>query len=338
MPAAPSAWAAPETTSLSASQPLHLFGVALIGATPENATKLGLSLAWIVAVTLVVRVLRWGALKVSPNRFAFWIRQVISILGALLLIGGVLSVWFNDPKTLATAFGLVTAGIAFALQRVITAVAGYLVILRGSTFNVGDRIVMGGVRGDVVALNFMQTTILEMGESDAEQGDKPSMWVHARQYTGRVVTVTNAKVFDEPIYNYSKELPYIWDEMRLPVPYGSDHAKAERILLDAAATHTADVRRLSDDDRQALSKKYDLPELSADPQVYYRLTDNWIELSVRFFTTDHGTRERKNQMSREILRQLDEAGLQVASGTYAVVQMPRMQVTLDNPAPEAPKS
>jgi small-conductance mechanosensitive channel len=319
---------------VTSSQPLHLFGVALIGATPENATKLGLSIAWILAVTLVVRALRWAALKVSPNRFAFWVRQVISILGALLLIGGVISVWFNDPKQLAMAFGLVTAGIAFALQRVITAVAGYLVILRGSTFNVGDRIVMGGVRGDVVALNFMQTTILEMGQSDAEQGDKPSMWVHSRQYTGRVVTVTNAKVFDEPIYNYSKELPYFWDEMRLPVPYGSDYGKAEQILLDAAAGHTAEVQKLSEEDRQALSRKYDLPELTAEPKVYYRLTDNWIELTVRFFTTDHGTRERKNAMSREILRKMDEAGLQVASGTYAVVQMPKLQVALEPAKPD----
>jgi hypothetical protein len=55
-----------------------------------------------------------------------------------------MSIWFNDPKQLATAIGVVKAGIAFALQRVITAMAGYLVILRGSTFNVGDRIVIGG--------------------------------------------------------------------------------------------------------------------------------------------------------------------------------------------------
>ncbi|MFO1431682.1 MAG: mechanosensitive ion channel [Candidatus Competibacteraceae bacterium] len=65
---------------------------------------------------------------------------------------------------LATALGLVTAGLAFALQRVITVLAGYFVILRSRTFNVGDRIRMGGVRGDVIALSFMQTTIMEMGQ------------------------------------------------------------------------------------------------------------------------------------------------------------------------------
>jgi len=316
----------------STSAPLHILGVSLIGATPENAVRLGLTFAWIAVVSLVSRGLRWGALKAAPKQFAFWVRQAISILGALVLVGGVLSIWFNDPRQLATALGLATAGIAFALQRVITAVAGYLVILRGSTFNVGDRIVMGNVRGDVVALNFMQTTILEMGETQSEQGDKPSMWVRSRQYTGRVVTVTNAKIFDEPVYNYSKVLPYFWEEMQLPVPYDSDHGRAEQILLQAAAKHTQDVQELSQEDRKALEARYELPTLDAKPKVYYRLTDNWIELTVRFFTADHGTRDRKDAMSREILAEMNKAGLQVASGTYAIVQVPKLQVTMQ-PAP-----
>src|SRR5207237_3024096 len=130
---------------------------------------------------------------------------------------GVASIWFDDPTRLTTAMGLVTAGLAFALQRVVTAVAGYLLILRGNTFNVGDRIVMGGVRGDVVALGFLQTTIMEMGQPPPVQNPDPAMWVKARQYTGRMVTVSNAKVFDEPVFNYTRDFPYIWDELTIPV-------------------------------------------------------------------------------------------------------------------------
>lgn len=57
----------------------------------------------------------------------------------MLFLLGLLSIWFDDPARLATGIGLVTAGLAFALQRVITAAAGYFVILRGDTFNIGDR-------------------------------------------------------------------------------------------------------------------------------------------------------------------------------------------------------
>ena len=100
--------------------------------------------------------------------------------------------------------------------------AGYVVILRGQIFSVGDRITMGGVRGDVIGLRFTQTVIMEMGQPPGEQGDAPSMWVRSRQYTGRIVTVTNAKIFDEPIYNYSREFPFIWEEMTLPISFDTD--------------------------------------------------------------------------------------------------------------------
>jgi small-conductance mechanosensitive channel len=119
----------------------------------------------------------------------------------------------------------------------VTAVAGYFVILRGKTFNVGDRIVMGGVRGDVIALSFTQTTIMEMGQPPSVASDDPGMWVKRRQYTGRIVTVSNSKIFDEPVYNYSRDFPYIWEEISLPVSYTADRKRAEEVLLDVARRH-----------------------------------------------------------------------------------------------------
>lgn len=168
---------------------LQIFGVTLIGATPENGRKLLLTVAFVVVVLLlgwIVRSLITALAKLMHSPVRFWANQIVALIGGALLLMGVLSIWFDDPNRLATAAGLVTAGLAFALQRVITATAGYFLILRGKTFHVGDRIVMGGVRGDVVALSFLQTTILEMGEPPGEQADAPAIWVRSRQYTGRM--------------------------------------------------------------------------------------------------------------------------------------------------------
>jgi hypothetical protein len=142
-----------------------------------------------------------------------------------------LSIWFDDPQRLTTSVGFFGAGLAFAMQRVVTALAGYVVVMRGNTFTVGDRITMGGVRGDVIALSFMQTKIMEMGQPPPVQGADPAMWVRSRQFTGRIVTVTNDKVFDEPVYNYTREFPFIWEEISVPIPYRADRARAEAILL-----------------------------------------------------------------------------------------------------------
>lgn len=157
-----------------------------------------------------------------------------------------LSIWFDDPTRLATALGLVSAGLVFALQKVITAIAGYFVILRGSNFTVGDRITMGGVRGDVVALSFIQTTIMEMGQPPAVQAAQPPVWVHSRQYTGRVVTVSNARIFDEPVYNYTRDFPYLWEEITIPISYTDDRHRAEEILLAAARRHTVEISAMGE--------------------------------------------------------------------------------------------
>jgi small-conductance mechanosensitive channel len=262
----------------------------------------------------------------SGTRFQFWAKQGVSLIVAAILILGIMSIWFDNPARLAGALALVGAGVAFALQRVITAVAGYFVILRGKTFNVGDRIVMGGVRGDVIDLSFMQTRIMEMGQSPKEQGDAPSMWVRSRQFTGRIVTVTNDKVFDEPVYNYTHEFPYIWDEINLPVRYQDDHAKAEAILLEAARRHALTYDRIGEAEAKRVEENFGIEVGQIDPQIFWRLTDNWLEITVRFLAPDHGIRGIKDKMSREILAALKEANIGIASGTYAIVEVPPIRL------------
>ena len=127
---------------------VQLFGVKLVGINGENGKKLLFSLVYIVIVWLLawgIGALARALIRKRSLRVAFWIEQAIHLLSAAMLIIGVCSIWFSDPARLATVFGLVAAGLAFALQRVVTALAAYIVILRGKTFNVGDRIVMGGV-------------------------------------------------------------------------------------------------------------------------------------------------------------------------------------------------
>jgi small-conductance mechanosensitive channel len=209
---------------------------------------------------------------------------------------------------------------------VITAVAGYFVILRGKTFNVGDRIVMGGVRGDVIDLSFMQTRIMEMGQSPKEQGDAPSMWVRSRQFTGRIVTVTNDKVFDEPVYNYTREFPYIWDEINLPIRYQDDRARAEQILLEAARRHAVTQDRIGEQEVKRIHDSFGIDMGEIDPKTFWRITDNWLEVTVRFLAPDHGVRTIKDAMSRDILAALDEAKIGIASGTYAIVELPPIKV------------
>jgi small-conductance mechanosensitive channel len=300
-------------------------------------TKLLITLGLFIAIALLsagTRALARAAFSGSRHERAyFWTRQVIRILSAAILLLGIVAIWFDDPSRLATAAGIVSAGVAIALQRVITAFAAYIIILRGRVFNIGDRITIGSVRGDVVGLDFMQTTVMEMGQSIDEQGDAPSMWVHGRQYSGRIVRITNDKIFDSPLYNYTREFPFVWEEMRIPLSFKDDRGRAERILLEVAERHT---QKKVEEARPAFARLRERYRMVRDselsPRVYWRITDNWVELSLRFIVAPDEVRVVKDAMSREILAALDAAGIGIASSTFEIVGLPPLRITRTNEA------
>ncbi len=321
-----------------AAESVEIFGVTLVGISTTTGVKL-LVTAVFVAVVLGLRRL---ALMVTRRTLGgevgdsrrFWARQGLHVTVAAVLILGLVSIWVTPATDITTGVGLISAGLAFALQQVITSLAAYFVILRGDTFGIGDRITLGGVRGDVVRLGFLKTTIMEMGQPPSVSDSDPSIWVNSRQYTGRLVTVTNGVIFTDPVYNYTREFPYLWEEMMLPITYTDDRARVEQILLDAARAHAVV------DDAQAerafalMHTRYALAETSLAPAVYWRITDNWLELSLRFLVPHRDVRTIKDLMSRDILTGLDAAGIGIASATYDIVRLPGITVADSRTPPD----
>ena len=316
---------------------LQIEGVKLLGIDYDNGRKLLFTIAFFAILFLINLFLRWLAARLGGERqkIAFWTGQGISLILFLIAILGFVSIWFDNPTRLATGVGLLGAGLAFALQKVVTSFAGYFVILRGKTFNVGDRITMGGVRGDVISLNFIQTVIMEMGEPPAVQNEDPGMWVQSRQYSGRIVTISNAQIFEQPVYNYTRDFAYIWEEMHLPISFKDDRNRAEQIILESVQRHTSDIANLAQPELERLKRKFFIEAADIRPRVFLRITDNWVELSVRFLCATHDIRGLKDRISRDILSGLEAAGIGIASGTYEVVGFP--PIRLEEPVSPALK-
>lgn len=315
---------------------LTVGGVKLLGLDSHNAHKLLFTIVLFACLYALSKTLRFLAAKLGGDRqrTAFWTRQGISLTTFILGLIGFCSIWFDNPARLTTGFGLISAGVAFALQKVITSFAGYFVILRGKTFNVGDRIKMGSVRGDVISLNFIQTVIMEMGEPPSVQEEDPGMWIHSRQYSGRIVSVANSSIFDEPVYNFTRDFPFIWEEMHFPIPYADRH-RAEPIILDAINRHTQEIANLAGPELEQLKQRFFIEGSDLKPRSYMRITDNWIEFSVRFLVRTHKIRDLKDSISREIMDGLDAAGIGIASGTYDIVGLPPIRIEAASP-PQTP--
>jgi small-conductance mechanosensitive channel len=108
-------------------------------------------------------------------------------------------IWLQRLGDLSVAPRILAAGLAFALQEVIGSIAGWTTIITRRPFSIGDRVVIGGIRGDVVDFGVLRTTLMEIGN-----------WVSGDHNTGRIVTLSNAFLFKEPLYNYSAHLRFVW--------------------------------------------------------------------------------------------------------------------------------
>jgi small-conductance mechanosensitive channel len=308
-----------------------LGNVHLVGVDWHTATKLLYTAIFIVGLVVlrflarqIVRLALRGRVHTSAR---FWARQGVNLATAVLVALGLLSIWFDNGLHAAAALGVLTAGAAFALQRAITSLAGYFLILRGDIFTVGDRIVMGGVRGDVIGLGFLRTTILEMGQPLGDDDEDVHAWVDGRQYTGRVVTVANAAVFDEPVFNYSREFSFLWEELKVQIAIDADYEQAERILLEAALEHSKDQAALGTESLQKMRRRFFVPNADLEPAVYYKLSSTWIEMAVRFIVPTHGTRRVKSAISKQVLEQFRAHGIEFApSATYAITELPPVRL------------
>jgi len=325
-------------TEIALAEGVRIFGVTLVGVSTTTAVKLAFTLGLIVVV-VIVRGLALGITRrilggevADPRRF--WARQGIQVIVTLVFVVGVVSIWVTPETDVTTGIGLISAGLAFALQKVITSLAAYFVILRGDTFGVGDRITLGGVRGDVIRLGFLKTTIMEMGQPPSVAETLPAVWVNSRQYTGRIVTVTNGVIFDEPVYNYTRNFPYLWEEIVLPITYKDDRSEVERILFKAARDHAVIDDPAAEQALARMQSRFALSDASLTPAVYWRITDNWLEVSVRFLVAHRGVRAVKDRMSRDILAGLDAAEIGIASATYDIVGMPGFQLERNRDRPD----
>ncbi len=128
------------------------------------------------------------------------------------------------------------------------------------------------------------------------------------------------------MFNYTRDFPFIWEEMAIPITYVADRARAEAILLEAARLHATEANEMATGKKHELQERFGVEPIELNPRVYYRITDNWLELSVRFVIGTHRVRGAKDAMSRYIVVELEKAGIGIASATDDIVGFPAIEI------------
>ena len=277
------------------------------------AVKLLSSILVLAAGYLLRRLLRRainGYIKEEAARYN--LRKLSGYAVAALSLLFLFFIWIGRVGNLTVAIGLLGAGLALALQEVIGGFAGWLVIIIRRPFRVGDRIEMGDIQGDVIDIDILRTTVLEIGE-----------WVGADQHTGRVVTIPNSFVLKRPLYNFTKSISFVWDEITVPITYESNWRRAEELILTAAQEYSDDLEERARAELEMMSQSYLVHYDSVEPAVYMNFHDNWIELTLRYFVDARTRRQVKDRLSRCILTDIErEPDIEIASATLSIVQFP----------------
>jgi small-conductance mechanosensitive channel len=249
----------------------------------------------------------------EESPYLYTVRKATSyatnLLGTLLVFG----VWIERLGDLSVALGILAAGLAFALQEVIGSFAGWLTIISGRPFSVGDRIETSNIRGDVVDVGILRTTLMEIGN-----------WLQGDHNTGRIVTVSNAFIFKEPLYNYSAHLRFIWDEIIIPITYESNWQKAITLMIEAVSEnpHYQDLLPEAEKQRLQARRKLAVKITSLEPRVFVKLTDNWIELGMVYPVVNDLRRFFRSEVSQEILSEFENEDIRIASQTMSIVKSP----------------
>ncbi len=274
----------------------------------------------IVLIVVAVRAFsRSAGRRIAESDTRYRVRKFISlggyIAGALL----VTVVYSSHLAGFTVAFGVAGAGIAFALQEVIVSIAGWIALTFSRFYSPGDRVQLGGIRGDVIDIGVLRTTIMEIGE-----------WVDGDLYNGRIVRVANSFVFKQPVFNYSGDFPFLWDEIQVPVKYGGDRDEARRIceevVNEVVGAYTKQARAAWD----VMLRTYRLEEAQVEPLVSLIATDNWLRFTIRYVVDYRRRRGTKDVLFTKLLERIDasDGRVAIASGTYDVVGLPTVRVEL----------
>jgi small-conductance mechanosensitive channel len=275
--------------------------------------------------TIAVFVLGWLVIALGQKYIASHTRNpkeeyrrqrllntVVLLLGVAIVFG----LWAKLFQHASTFLGLIGAGLAVALREPLLSVAGRIAIFAGHMYTAGDRIEINKLSGDVIDVGFFYTRMMEIGN-----------WIGGDQYSGRLIQFANAQVFGASVFNYTRNFAYIWDEIKLPITYASNIKAATEMLKKVGGEYTREFMQGAESQIEKMQQIFMVSKFEVEPVVFMKVTDNWVELTLRYLVDPKKRRVACSYIFSEIFRQIRERkDIDIGSST--------MSLTMQQASPE----
>lgn len=262
------------------------------GADPETVRSIFYTIAAFVIIflgrILILRIIHEAGDPGAESQYRA--RKIINYAATAVFLITLAFIWVDAFENLPTYLGLVSAGVAIALADVLKNMAGWALILTRRPFQVGDRIEVKGMKGDVVDVRLFRFSLMEIGG-----------WVDAEQSTGRLVHVPNSVVFNDAVSNYTEGFAYIWDEIPVLVTFESDWKLAEQLIRDVLAEEAPDVEGAAGSRIRDTARTYSIRVGTLTPNVYVSVRDSGVLLTARYLVETRTRRGRADRIWRGLL-------------------------------------
>ncbi len=262
--------------------------------------QLTLGAILIVLVLAIAKSIRVYLINQVENRPAKYnLTRVLNLVVVLVIVIIGLSLLSANWYTALASLGLLSLILGFALQTPITSLIGWIYLLIRQPYRVGDRIQIDEAKGDVIDVNYLDTTLWEFG----------GPYLSTQHPSGRIIKFPNSLVLSKTVYNYSWPLfPYVWNEIKFQVAYDSDlefiTQTLQQVVEEEIGERMMDLVRVYRD----LLKQTPVDELEIQerPVVHFRASENtWLEAIVRYLVHPKESGRVKTRLTKKLLEKLN---------------------------------
>jgi len=203
--------------------------------------------------------------------------DLLKYIFAFFLIIIIFSAYYNKWGELGFIAGLLTVALGWALQKPISGVVAWLIIVTRRPFFIGDRIIISGIKGDISNLTLTHIYLDEVGGT-----------ILGEEKSRRTIMVPNSIIFEEEVVNYTHADNYILDEVTTSITYESNLEKAEKIILKS-------VEKIMKPLWEKFPKRID-----KKPHTRLKFKDSGINVTVRY----NSIAKERNKIATNITREI----------------------------------
>jgi small-conductance mechanosensitive channel len=254
------------------------------------AAFIAILVTWLILFLLGGLFEKLTTAKVGSHAQARSMWKLVTYAVWMLVLSIIFISMIGETSSLILYIGLMGAALTFVLQKPLLNIGAWALISYRRLYRIGDRVSFGTTKGYVLDITTMYTELREFGE-----------WMKGDTFTGRIIIVPNSLIFDQPVFNYTKDFPFVWDEVANLVTYESDIDVAKKYMLESAKEVVGGLMEQNYERYRRRLGIRDLDQLLLkSPELRMELSDSGVNVYVLYFCPVEVRRKIKAEITERI--------------------------------------